>query len=313
MYCSFADYLLLKRKLFTFNVYVHEKILLFLVLNFAFVLTNEASLMCKKDRFFIIFVMKPPKYYLLFLLLFTWVKSNAQNRNFSCEVKYRQITAFFDTTKKYLTPSVLLFSANQSIYVQGETTPLGAGINTSVPASKFNAAANIAVFIDLSSQRMTSSQRASGERWVVEDSLFALSWAIKSNETRQIGKYKCLKAEVSTRGRTYTAWFTPEIPVPVGPWKLYGLPGLILEATDSTGEVTFLLESLTMPMKTDLPIVSPVPKAGKKMVNEKEFVVTRRESLDKMNKMSNTAPKPEGVISSSTKIRTRSMELFPDE
>lgn len=257
--------------------------------------------------------MKTPKYYLLVLILFTWVKSNAQNKSFSGEIKYRQITAFFDTTKKYLTPSVLLFSANQSIYVQGETTPLGAGINTSVPASKFNETTNIAVFIDLNSQRITSSQRASGERWVVEDSLLTLPWAIQSNETRQIGKHKCLKAEVSTRGRTYTAWFTPEIPVPVGPWKLYGLPGLILEATDSTGEVTFLLESLSMPMKSAQPIVPPIPKVGRKIVNEKDFIAIRRESLDKMNKMINTTPKPEGVISSSTKVRTRSMELFPDE
>lgn len=257
--------------------------------------------------------MKTLKYYLLTLLLFIWVRSNAQNKNFSGEIKYRQITAFFDTTKKYLTPSVLLFSANQSIYVQGETSPLGEGINTSVPTSKFNAATNIAVFIDLNAQRMTSSQRASGERWVVEDSLFALPWAIKSNETRQIGKYKCLKAELLTRGRIYTAWFTPEIPVPVGPWKLYGLPGLILEANDSTGEVTFLLESLTMPMKGDLPITSPTPRADRKIVNEKEFIVIRRQILDKMTKMANTVPKPEGVISSSTKVRVRSVELFPDE
>ncbi len=219
----------------------------------------------------------------------------------------------FDTTRKQLTPSVLLFRANQSLYVQGETAPLGSENSTSIAPPKFDELTSMAVFIDLTAQRMTSSQRAIGERWVVEDTLQTLPWTIYSNEIRQISKYKCLKAEAFTRGRKYTAWFTPEIPVPVGPWKLYGLPGLILEAADSTGEVKFLLESLTMPISNERGIVPPKSKEGRKVVNEADFVKLRRENFDKMNKMTGTFPKPEGVVRSSSKVRSRGMELFPDE
>ena len=45
--------------------------------------------------------------------------------------------------------------------------------------------------------------------------------------------YDCRKATVDFAGRTYTAWFTPEIPLPFGPYKFGGLPGLILKIEDA--------------------------------------------------------------------------------
>ncbi len=58
------------------------------------------------------------------------------------------------------------------------------------------------------------------------------NWEIH-NETKKIGQFTTSKATIKFRGRDYTAWFTEEIPVPYGPWKFRGLPGLILEVYDT--------------------------------------------------------------------------------
>lgn len=70
-----------------------------------------------------------------------------------------------------------------------------------------------------------------------------IQWDI-FNEFKFIGGYKCLKATTFFRGRKYLVWFTEEIPIPSGPWKLNGLPGLILEAVDESNEVSFKLKSI---------------------------------------------------------------------
>lgn len=63
-------------------------------------------------------------------------------------------------------------------------------------------------------------------------------WQIQP-DTMTINTYPCQKATCSFKGRDYDAWFTTEIPVSEGPWKLYGLPGLIIKAADTEGHYTF--------------------------------------------------------------------------
>jgi GLPGLI family protein len=74
--------------------------------------------------------------------------------------------------------------------------------------------------------------------YVYEEELPVFRWEI-SNERQAILSYSCQKATVSFRGRDFIAWFTTEIPVPNGPWKFGGLPGLILKLSDSKGHFIF--------------------------------------------------------------------------
>ncbi len=59
-----------------------------------------------------------------------------------------------------------------------------------------------------------------------------LSWTINPNESKELLGYKCQKATCHFRGRDYIAWFTPDLPLPYGPYKFGALSGLILELYD---------------------------------------------------------------------------------
>ena len=69
------------------------------------------------------------------------------------------------------------------------------------------------------------------------------AWKI-SEEHRHILEYDCVKATCSFRGRFYEAWFTSSIPMSYGPWKFGGLPGLILEISDSKREYIFVCKGI---------------------------------------------------------------------
>lgn len=73
-----------------------------------------------------------------------------------------------------------------------------------------------------------------------------LKWKLLSQK-KKVQNIPCLKATTHFRGRDYTAWYAPSIPVPYGPWKFGGLPGLILEISDAAKAVHFTAINITIP------------------------------------------------------------------
>ena len=60
-----------------------------------------------------------------------------------------------------------------------------------------------------------------------------------SDSTKVVCGYTCHKAVADFRGREWIVWYAPELPLSYGPWKLCGLPGLILEAYDNKMEYKY--------------------------------------------------------------------------
>lgn len=92
--------------------------------------------------------------------------------------------------------------------------------------------------IDFEGEKLRKVKKVGSSDFLLQDEFPNMDWTIYE-ESKDIGGYLCQKATTTFRGRDYEAWFCPEIPMAYGPWKLNGLPGLILAAKDAKGEVIF--------------------------------------------------------------------------
>ena len=78
----------------------------------------------------------------------------------------------------------------------------------------------------------------------IEDTYPDLQWKLV-NETKKIQDIEVFKAVTTYRGNTWEVWYAPSIPYGFGPWKLHGLPGLIIEANDKKKSVRYYLTGLS--------------------------------------------------------------------
>ncbi len=67
------------------------------------------------------------------------------------------------------------------------------------------------------------------DNYLIHDNVKKPLWSIDKKSTKTIAGYKCIKATTNFRGSSVTAYFTPDLPYSTGPFKFYGLPGLILD------------------------------------------------------------------------------------
>jgi GLPGLI family protein len=88
--------------------------------------------------------------------------------------------------------------------------------------------------------------------YLIEEPFPAIKWKI-SSDISTISNLHCQKATTHFKGRDYTAWFCPDLPYRSGPWKLNGLPGLIVEAHDVKNDVIFKFDGIEQVTKSSAP------------------------------------------------------------
>ncbi|WP_130735271.1 GLPGLI family protein [Flavobacterium sp. J27] len=109
------------------------------------------------------------------------------------------------------------------------------------------------VFIDKIKNVIAEDKKSiySKKNYVVEEVIPVIDWVLK-DDIKMINNLSCKKAVCFFKGRNYTVWYCPEIPINSGPWKLNGLPGLIVEAIDDDHEVAFYLKKIVSPFNHEI-------------------------------------------------------------
>lgn len=77
-----------------------------------------------------------------------------------------------------------------------------------------------------------------GKKFIYTEPIAEKKWKLEEGDTT-ILDYACKKASCTFRNRTWNVWYSLDIPIPEGPWKLDGLPGMILMAADTQNRFSF--------------------------------------------------------------------------
>ncbi|RBQ03794.1 GLPGLI family protein [Pedobacter miscanthi] len=144
------------------------------------------------------------------------------------------------------------------------------------------------VYKDLRLNKLIVSDFIISKQYIIADTLNNFKWKITSEHKKILG-YTCTKANLNFRGRNYVVWFTEQVPLPLGPWKFGGLPGLIVKVTDSEVKFDYELTGINLKAKFDDKIIAvPVEYAKDKPITPVQFINLFKKKLSDIEKMSRT-------------------------
>ena len=143
-----------------------------------------------------------------------------------------------------------------------------------------------------------------GTNYLVTDKFPALVWNTDYSDVDTLGKHVCHKATATYRGTTLVAYYTHDIPVPVGPSKFGGLPGLIVMLYNESASPNYwYLKEVNYPYSGDIPVndsyIHSLPK-----LSLEEFIKKEDQSNEEqMRILYSKIPAIEGVTVDQQKIR----------
>ncbi len=110
---------------------------------------------------------------------------------------------------------------------------------------------NCEIWVERPIRRLTERAHAFDKANVsieYEEPVPMIEWQL-TEKTDTIAGCVCFLATTHFRGRDWNVWFDPTIPINSGPWKLNGLPGLVLKAEDAEQDYIWTCQSITQERK----------------------------------------------------------------
>lgn len=152
------------------------------------------------------------------------------------------------------------------------------------------------IFIDRANNKLfTYSPIFNKDFYIKEDSLsYLFKWKITDSIKRNILGYDCKLATCSFRGREYEVYYTEALPFFAGPWKLTGLPGVILEAATKDGK----FQSSAYQVATNKlyqTLTNPYAKASLKFLTFVEYKKIFLKKISDAQKKAQSSDKDEDV------------------
>ena len=127
---------------------------------------------------------------------------------------------------------------------------------------------------DMDEGLYTDHYRFLGRDFLITDELPLIRWKLSTEEGSFLDR-RVIKATATVDSVSVDAWFTPEIPIPLGPEHYGGLPGLILVLSIDDGRKMYEANSITMDTEVDI----TTPEKGRKMTQE-EFDALVNERME---------------------------------
>ena len=133
-------------------------------------------------------------------------------------------------------------------------------------------------YTSLTDKQVIQQQEFMGKMFLISGEQKPFEWKITA-EQRQMDQFLCQKAIHTDSTRTIVAWFTPQIPVSLGPANLGGLPGMILDAEINEGETIYQVTEIVL---DDLSEGVIAPPSKGKAVTKEEFDTIVDEKMKEM-------------------------------
>ncbi len=135
---------------------------------------------------------------------------------------------------------------------------------------------------DLKSETIVNKKDLMGKSFLITDEP-KMVWKL-SGEQKAMMDYLCMKATTIQDSVEIIAWFTPQIPLPIGPAQFHGLPGAILSLESIDGKMTMIASEITLNDSFEIEIKAPIKGEAIGYIEYKKLEQEKMEERQKMRK-----------------------------